>query len=67
MMVIGCAVVALMLIGLGIWGRRAVPDLVPRSLGVQEREHKMRSMRRGTTACFLGAAVLLYFVIDSLL
>lgn len=67
MMAVGCALIAVLLIGLGVWGLRAVPGLVPRSLGERERAQRMRMLRRGATACFLVAAILICFVIDALI
>jgi threonine/homoserine/homoserine lactone efflux protein len=66
-MLLACVVGAAVLVALGVWGWRAVPGMVPEALGVEERKQKEQMLRRGVVACFLAAAILLYFVIDSAL
>ncbi|WP_028933732.1 hypothetical protein [Pseudonocardia spinosispora] len=65
MMAVGCSLAAVLLIGLGVWSLRTVPERVPRSLGERERRQRMRMLRRGATACFLVAAILICFVVDA--
>lgn len=50
----GCAVGAL-----GHWGRSNALLLVPDHYDVDERERKVRSLRRGALACYLAGIVLL--------
>jgi hypothetical protein len=57
---------AVLLIVLGCWGWRAVPGLVSRSLDAESRRHQEGVLRRGVLACFAASAILLAFVVASL-
>ncbi|MCW2666467.1 MAG: hypothetical protein JWN57_1429 [Frankiales bacterium] len=43
--------VALVLLGLGIWGWRNAPVLAPAVLDEHERDLRARMLRRGSVAC----------------
>ncbi|TWH00865.1 hypothetical protein L615_000200000750 [Nocardioides sp. J9] len=51
-------VVAILVGAVGYWGRSQAVTLVPAHLEVFDRERRVRTLRRGATACYLAAAVL---------
>jgi peptidyl-prolyl cis-trans isomerase C len=55
---IGSYVLALVLFGIGLWGRRNAATLAPASLSPDRRERKQRSLRRGGLTCMVGAGFL---------
>jgi hypothetical protein len=54
-------VFALILSGIGYWGRRNSANLVLRTLSPSAQRRKERSIRRGTVVCQLAGA--LFFVL----
>lgn len=51
--------IALILVLLGRWGMRNARRAVPTSLPADEREHRVRVIRRGSVCCWAVACVLL--------
>lgn len=45
------------LLGIGLWGRRRAPGLVPAWLDAESRELRVRSLRRGAAVCLVFAGV----------
>jgi hypothetical protein len=51
------ATVGIGMLALGVWGRRAAPDLVPPHLEVSLQEKRLQVMRRGAIVLQLAGAL----------
>jgi hypothetical protein len=49
--------IAAALLGIGLWGRRRAPDLVPAGSDPDTHVQRVRSLRRGAAVCLAFAAV----------
>ena len=54
---LGSLALAAAFIGLGRWGRRSAPTLVPTTYLPERRAKDVRSLRRGATSCLLAGAM----------
>ena len=54
---LGSMALSLAFIGLGRWGRRSAPTLVPTTYSPERRAKDVRSLRRGATSCLVAGAL----------
>lgn len=61
------AVVSVLLVLLGSWGRRNAVRLVPQTISPEDHLRQVRVLRRGSVACYVAAALLVLAAVGSLL